>query len=261
MATAPKKSPSAQRTKSRREEQIQQQKRNQQILLTVLAVALLVGVVAAIFIATRPPEAKIPDEVKTRYTVFASQNMQGFTEEGYPYIGAANAPSTIEEFGSFSCPHCAEYDDQVFANILDEIQAGRVKFIFMPLPGFGGFNSQPATEAAICIGQQGKFWEMGDTLYSWQSLYGPGANDPARLTVTAQELGVDMDKYNACLSSPTPKQVIEKAAELANKRNVNVTPTIFFNGQQISPALNGATSPSLSELRGLIEANAAQKKS
>ena len=261
MATTQKKSPGAQRTKSRREEQIQQQKRNQQILLTVLAVALLVGVVAAIFIATRPPEAKIPDEAKTRYTAFASQNMQGFTEEGFPYLGAANAPSTIEEFGSFSCPHCAEYDDQVFTKILDEIQAGRVKFVFMPLPGYGGFNSQPATEAAICIGQQGKFWEMNDTLYSWQNIYGPTLNDPARLSVAAQQLGIDMDKYNSCLNSKTPKQVIEKAAELANKRSVNVTPTIFFNGQQISPALNGGQNPGLSETRGLIEAAAAEKKS
>ncbi len=263
MATTEKKptaSPSK-RAKDRREQQLQQQKRNQQLLLGILAVAFLIGVVAVLVITIQAnqPQATIASDIKTRYAPFQAQNLQGVTDAGFPYLGAANAPSTLEEFGSFSCPHCAEFHDSIFVNLLDEIQAGRVKVVFIPITNIGAFNAQPETEAAICVAQQGKFWEMNDVLFSWQGLYGTGANDPARLSSAAKELGLDVDKYNSCLSAGTGKQVVEKAAEDASKRNVNVTPTVFFNGQQISPDPKTQTSPTLSQYRGLIEAAATKK--
>src|SRR5690349_20709678 len=178
MATTEKKpgASSSKRAKGRREQQIEQQKKNQQLLIGILAVAFLVGVIAVIVITIQAnqPQATIAPEIMTRYTTIQSQNLQGITDQGFPYIGAANAPSTMEEFGSFSCPHCAEFHDSIFTSILDEIQAGRVKLVFIPLVDLGAFNAQPESEAAICIAQQGKFWEMNDVLFSWQGLYGDG---------------------------------------------------------------------------------------
>jgi len=251
------------RARERREQQMQQQKRNQQLLLGVLAVAFLVGVVAVLFITIQAnqPQATVNADIKTRFTDVESKNLQGVTDAGYPYIGAANAPTTLEEFGSFSCPHCAEFHDNIFINLLDEVQAGRVKVVFIPLTNIGAFDAQPETEAAVCVAQQGKFWEMDDVLFSWQGLYGSGANDAARLSSAAKELGVDVDKYNACVSAGTGKKVVEKAAEEASKRGVNSTPTVFINGQQLSPNPDpkNQSVPSLSEYRGLIEAAAAKK--
>ncbi len=246
-------------SKAEREQRIQQQKRNQQMLLGVVAVVFLVGVIVAIFMATRPPEATLPEGVNTHYADIQAKNFQGTTDEGFPFIGDPKAPSTMEEFGSFSCPHCMEYHDGMFTSLLDEIQAGRVKFVFIPVINIGDWDSQNEAESAFCAAQQGKFWEMNDVLYSWWSLYGAGSDDPKRINVAAQQLGLDMNKFNSCLSSGTGKQLVEKAAELESKRDVNVTPTIFFNGQQISPNPKDNTSPTVGQMRGLIEAAAAGK--
>src|SRR5581483_2546825 len=104
-----KKTPPAsqkQSIKERRAAQKQRQQRQQQILLTIVAVALLVGV---ILISTRPAEAYMPPEVPARYKDFAAQKLMGVTPDGYPYLGAENAPTTLEEIGSFSCIVCQQY--------------------------------------------------------------------------------------------------------------------------------------------------------
>src|SRR5262249_12542708 len=112
----------------------QQRQRQQQIILGVVAAAIVIGVVVLIG-STLLPKAgassvTIPPEATTRYADFVSQNMVGKTSDGYPYLGKVDAPHTIEEIGSLSCPVCLAYHDQTFTNILDEIKAGRAKFIF-----------------------------------------------------------------------------------------------------------------------------------
>ncbi len=245
--------------KERRALHVRQQQRQQQIILGVLAVVLLIGVIAFVVISLQPPEATIPDGVQTRYADFESQKLMGVTSEGYPFLGAATAPVTIEQFGSFSCPHCLEYHDQVFVNILDEIKAGRAKFVFIPEPSYGGFNSEPATRAALCAAPQGKFWEMHDVLYSWQTRYATGMNDDRRLSAMAQKLGLDTGALSSCLNSSATTATLTAASNEATKRNVAATPTIFVNGIQISPPLGNAQSPSLGELRGMIEQGSAAK--
>jgi protein-disulfide isomerase len=242
--------------KERRALQQRQQQRQQQLLLGALAVVLLIGVIAFVVISLQPPEAVIADGIQARYADFESQKLQGTTPDGYPFLGAANAPVTIEQFGSFSCPHCLEYHDSIFVNILDEIKAGRAKFVFIPEPGYGGFNSEPATRGALCAGQQGKFWDVHDVLYDWQQRYGTGMNDSARLSALAGKLGLDTGAFNSCLNSAATTTVIDSANTEATKRGVAATPTIFINGTQVSPAVAGAQDPTLGELRGIIEQGA-----
>jgi protein-disulfide isomerase len=249
-----------QSARERRAMQEKRRQRQQQILLSVVAGALLLGVLLVVFLQTRPVEASIPPEARTRYQDFAAGKMMGITPDGYPYLGVDNAPSVIEEFGSFSCIVCQGYHGSTFLNLLDEIKAGRLKFIFMPLPKIGEFNSEVATRGALCAAQQGKFWEFNDILFDWQTRYGTGANDPRRLNQAAGELGLDTGAFSACLDSQPPKDTISKSEALAQARGVSGTPTIYLDGQLIQPMPNGQAGPNLSELRGLIESKAAAKK-
>src|SRR5258706_12054591 len=109
--------------KQRQAARRQQAQRQQQMILGVLAVVLLAGVILMVFLSTRPVEAIIPDTALTRYKDFASSNLVGTTQDGFPYMGAANAPVLIEEIASFSCPFCKAYHDNTTVNILDEIKA------------------------------------------------------------------------------------------------------------------------------------------
>jgi protein-disulfide isomerase len=257
-----KKTPPAsqkQSIKERRAAQKQRQQRQQQILLTIVAVALLVGVILMVFISTRPAEAYMPPEVPARYKDFAAQKLMGVTPDGYPYLGAENAPTTLEEIGSFSCIVCQQYHKDVFVNLLDKFKSGQAKFVYIPVTTTGEFNPDGATRGALCAAQQGKFWEMHDILFDWQTRYGSGANDAGRLTTAAGALGMDTGQFSACLNSQAVKDLIAKAQAEADKRGMTGTPTVFLDGKQIQPVPQDQHVPTLAELRGLIEAKAAAR--
>src|SRR5205823_10962062 len=119
----------------------------------------LVGVIAMVFVSTRPAEAFIPEDTPTRYKDLAAKQYIGTTPEGFPYLGAADAPSVMEEFSNFACPHCLDYHGQTFLNLLDKIQAGQLKFVYIPIVVTLGCNPEVETRVALCAAQQGKFWE------------------------------------------------------------------------------------------------------
>ncbi len=249
-----------QSAKERRAMQEKRRQQQQQILLAVVAGVLLIGVIVVVFVSTRPVEASIPAEAKTRYQDLAAQKMMGVTPDGYPYIGVDNAPVTMEEVASFSCSVCLDFHSSTFLNLLDEIKAGRLKFVLIPVTTTGEFNPDGATRGALCAAQQGKFWEMHDVLFDWQTRYASGSNDPRRLGQAAGELGMDTGAFSGCLDSQPPKDTISKAEQLAKTRGVTGTPTVYLDGQQIRPMPDGSAGPNLSEIRGLIEAKASAKK-
>jgi protein-disulfide isomerase len=265
MASSPKKKPTTgisekQALKQRQAARKQQAQRQQQMILAVLAFVLLAGVLLIVFLQTRPVEAIIPETALTHYDGLASNNLVGTTPEGFPYMGAANAPVLIEEVSSFSCPFCKAYHDNTTVNLIDEIKAGRAKFVYIPVTSIGDFDVQGLTEAAMCAAQQNKFWEMHDVLFSWQDRYAAGGNDSRRLTSAASQLGMDVGQFSSCLGSQTVKDVINKGEETARTRGITGTPTIFLDGVMIQPAAPGGKSPDLNELRGLIESKAAAKQ-
>jgi protein-disulfide isomerase len=243
--------------KERREAQRRAQQRQQQVILAVLAAVLLVGVVLVLFVSLRPVEAIIPDNAVSRYQDFQDKKLYGTTAEGYPYLGAETAPVKLEEFSSFSCPHCKDYHDANLVNLLDMAKNGLVKIVVIPVTNFGSFTPVKATQGAMCAGQQGKFFEFQDVLFDWQGRYGEGMSDTRRLNAAAKSLNLDTDKFNACLNDSTVEAKIREFEQQASTRGVSATPTIFIDGVQIDPPVGTSSSPSFSELRGIIESRAA----
>ncbi len=181
----------------------------------------------------------------------------------FPYLGAPNAPVKMEEIGSFSCPICMAYHQQVFVPLLlDEIRAGRVQFIFLPTTLTGDFDAAPATKAAYCAMQQGKFWPMYDLLFDGQSRLGANAAQRSNIQAFAAQAGVDTDHFNTCYTSSEATHYVQTTNNFANERGLLGTPTIFIfvNGQQVTPSQNNPNETpgsmaglSLADLRQLIE--------
>lgn len=242
--------------KARREAEARRRQQQQRILLAIAAVTVLAVVAIIILIQIQPVEAAIPDEVKTAYQGIPS----GRTADGFYFIGAENAATTIEEFSSFSCSACLNYHKSTFKNLVDKFKDGSLKFVYLPLTKYGSYLADGQARGAICAGEQGKFWEMHDVMFDWQGRYGNGANDYRRLTNAAAALGLDTAKFGACLTADSTTQLITKAEEIATARGVNSTPHVFLNGQKVYPDMAGRDQPpGLNEIRGLIEANAAAK--
>ena len=114
------------------------------------------------------------------------------------------------------------------------VNTGKVRYVFKYFP-FLGDESYYAAEAAECAGDQGKFWEYHDLLFTRWVGEGRGTFLPDKLKEYATELGLDSQTFAACLDSRRRELTV-----LADKRDgaqagVKYTPTLFLNGKVISP--------------------------
>ncbi len=145
---------------------------------------------------------------------------------GSPMKGSPKAPVTIVVFSDFQCPFCGRAEPTV-KQVEDEYK-DKVKVVWknQPLPFHP--NAMPAAKAAMAAYKQGKFWEMHDKLFSNQQ----GLGD-AIYAQYAKELGLDMAKFNADLSSPEIQASIQKDMQQGGSLGANGTPTFFINGRQL----------------------------
>ena len=146
-----------------------------------------------------------------------------------PVMGPKNAKVTIIEFSDFECPFCARA-----AKTVDEVKKkykGKVRVAFKNYPLDFHPNAKKAAEAALCAGDQGKFWQYHDTLFDNQR----------KLTIPdlesfAKAKKLDMGKFNECLSSNKYAQLVANDMKEGEKVGVRATPTFFINGRLLSGA-------------------------
>ena len=143
-----------------------------------------------------------------------------------PVLGEKNAPVTIVSFEDFQCPYCKRAYEQAIQQIKKEyIDAGKVKYIFRDFPLSFHQNAGPAAEASECAHEQCKFWEYHDALYQNQDKLGKD-----KYIEIAQNLKLDMDKFNQCIDSRKYQQEVQKDFEYGQSIGVSGTPAFFING-------------------------------
>ena len=147
--------------------------------------------------------------------------------EGFPAIGPDDAPITIVEFSDYQCPFCRRWHAEVYEPLL-AAYPGKIKLVYRNLPltsihpdAFG------AAEAAMCAGEQDAYWPYHEKLFSSENL--------GNLVYTqyAQELSLDMGKFQSCLTDQKYKAAIEADSNFAINLGVRSTPTFFINGLAI----------------------------
>jgi len=101
----------------------------------------------------------------------------------------------------------------------DYIDTGKMKYVFMdfPLPMHG--QAMKASEAALCAGDQDKFWEMHDRLFANQNALSPEA-----LSKHAEALGLDTTQFKECLDSGKHAAQIKAAMAEGQKAGITGTP-------------------------------------
>jgi protein-disulfide isomerase len=138
--------------------------------------------------------------------------------------GDAAAAVAIVEYADFECPYCGQYEHDVYPQISrDYVENGKVKYFFRDLPLPMHPHALGAARAARCAGEQGKFWEMHDSLYAKQNAI-RDVDMPGR----AQELGLDVAKFSDCFSSNRYIKEINESAAEAQKMGIQGTPTFFI---------------------------------
>ncbi|MBV9788891.1 MAG: thioredoxin domain-containing protein [Chloroflexi bacterium] len=137
--------------------------------------------------------------------------------------GPTDAPVQIVEYVDFECPHCREAHEQLDA-IRAEFPDFRLVVRHFPITSIHP-HAQPAAEAAEAAGAQGKFWEMHDLLFEHQDRL-----DPDDLHGYAQQLGLDVERFDRELSERTYESRVKQSFRNGIGDGVNGTPTIFING-------------------------------
>lgn len=94
-----------------------------------------------------------------------------------------------------------------------------------------------ASEAAICAGQQGKYWEMNEHLFATQGEWSQGGDPTAQLKSYAEELGLDTEAFNQCLDSGEAAIVVQGDLMAGEALGVNATPYFFINDLPIRGGL------------------------
>ena len=145
-----------------------------------------------------------------------------------PSKGPANAPVTLVEFSDFHCPFCKQIEDNNTLTQLLSKYGDQLKLVWIDYP-IDQLHPQArkAHEAARCAGDQGKFWEYHRALYTG----GPKAGD--QLKTVAQQVGLDMTSFDACVSSGKHQAAVQKDVDQGKRLAVTGTPTFFVNGRPL----------------------------
>ncbi|PSL21330.1 DsbA family protein [Shimia abyssi] len=151
-------------------------------------------------------------------------------------MGAEDAPITMIEYASFTCPHCASFHENVFKDLkANYIDTGKVKFIFRDVY-FDRFGLWAAM-VARCGGQE-RFFGITDLLMESQSEWSR-AGDPVAiadaLRKTGRLAGLEDDQLQACLQNEDKaKALIAWYQENASADDISGTPTLIINGDKHS---------------------------
>ncbi|MEE2787011.1 MAG: thioredoxin domain-containing protein [Myxococcota bacterium] len=146
-----------------------------------------------------------------------------------PSRGPANAKVTIIEFADFECAYCGRAGEVMKAVIKKYPKDVRVVFRDFPLDFHP--NAVPAAVAARCAGQQGKYWQMHDTLF--ENMHSLGAD---ALRGYAKTIGLDLKKFDVCIADPKMPAAVRADQADAAQFGVEGTPAFFVNGIPVSGA-------------------------
>ena len=159
------------------------------------------------------------------------------SEDSDPMIGDTDAPITIIEFSDFQCPFCARFHVQTLPTIMDEyINKGTVKLVFRDFPIQSIHpNAVPASVAAECANEQGKFEEMYNTLFEKQNEWNNQETNKVvdLFSQYASEMQLGQEEFDSCLKNGKHIEEIKKDLDDGRAYGVSGTPGFFIGNEQI----------------------------
>ena len=149
-------------------------------------------------------------------------------------LGPADAPVTVTEFASMTCPHCAAFNAEVFPKIKSEyISTGKIRYVFREFPL--DIKAAAGSMLARCIAKDdaGKYFAVVDMLFRSQNDW-VMKNTTETLTRIGKQAGLSQQQVEDCLKDQALLSKIEADQKYASEvLKVNSTPTFFINGEVI----------------------------
>jgi protein-disulfide isomerase len=164
----------------------------------------------------RPPRAPDPQE--------SVENAPADTLlplDGLPIMGDEGAELVLAEFADYECPFCARHATGVAKQIMEKyVSAGVLRMAFVNFPLGMHSNARFLANAALCAGEQDRYWEMHDAFFE------AGSRTREDVLVAAGTIGLALDEYVTCLDvGPVDADQIEKDIAVIEKLGFRGTPS------------------------------------
>lgn len=174
------------------------------------------------------------------------------TEEGGVAVGNPDAPVTLVEYASFTCPHCARFAEEGTDEILNEyVASGQVQFEFRNL--VSGPHDAAATLLARCQ-PDGAFFRIADQLFAQQQQWIGNLDEqeaqriqamPEDQMVPALARAMELDTFMARRGMPEARfeecltdrerllELAEQTRTASEEHNLLGTPSFLINGELV----------------------------
>jgi len=147
--------------------------------------------------------------------------------------GNPEAPVTLEEFGDFECPSCANL--ATFIDQLIKEHHPRVRLIFRNFPLPMHQFARDAALAAEAAGLQGRYWEMHDKLFREQPVWSSATDAGMLFDTYAETLGLDLNQFRKDVKSDKVREHLESDQARAKSLGVKTAPTLFVDRREMGP--------------------------
>lgn len=180
--------------------------------------------------------------LKTSATTFAFGAFPAFAQEATEtpatvpdmVMGAEDAPVTVLEYGSFTCPHCAEFHHRFLTPLqTDYIETGKVRFVYREL--VRNRVDIWAGMVARCDDAQ-RYFGVSDMLFNSQDTW-LASGDPATIAGELEKVGraagFSQETMDVCFTdAELAKAILDTSEANAETDDVTGTPTVFINGER-----------------------------
>jgi protein-disulfide isomerase len=146
-------------------------------------------------------------------------------------MGAEDAPITMIEYASYTCPHCRSFHKGAFQNLkTDYIDTGKVRFTYREI--YFDRYALWGSIIARCAGPD-RFFAISDLLYTKQSEWTKGS--PAEIADNLRRIGIaaglSQDAVQACFSDgQKAESLVAWFEENRAADDISSTPSFVING-------------------------------
>jgi protein-disulfide isomerase len=160
-------------------------------------------------------------------------------------LGNPNAPVTVIEYASLTCPHCAHFQRDVFPRVKKEyIDTGKIRFIVREFPI--GRTSGAAAIATRCVPPQ-KYFTLFSAFLARQPEWVSQEVRPDAIYAVAKSSGLSRQAFDNCLANQTIIDGLTEVKQRGRQFGVIGTPTFFANGRKAQGTIT------FEEFKALVE--------
>ncbi|MFP4538204.1 MAG: DsbA family protein [Dichotomicrobium sp.] len=161
-------------------------------------------------------------------------------------MGDPDAPVTVIEYASMTCPHCAAFHADTLPELKEQyIDTGQVKYILRAFPLDN--LAAAAFMLARCV-EEDNYYPFIDMLFEKQSQWADADEPLAELRQVTKVAGFTEDKFNRCIRDQQTLDYIQQVRDNGNQQyDIRSTPTLIVNGQKLEG------NQSISQLKAVID--------